>query len=395
VIHVPERDETARVTGWVSSKIEITGNKALTEEKEQLERIAADMAIGIWHLDKRSKSVTWTKQLEEIYGLEASQVNSYDEFRRLVHPDDVEMLEKLRDDAIRARKPMQFEFRIVRPGGEVRWVIGAGRVFYDEATGEPVRTIGTNFDITERKRIEQEAEFQRKELAHLMRVAMLGGLSGGIAHELSQPLVSILTNAEAAQALLAQRNPDLKEIASILDDIIEEDRRAGQIIHHLRNLFRNKERESIPVSLNEVISSALDLIHPELAARNIVVQEQLDDALPLILGDSVQLQQVFLNLMLNAMDAMASIATSERAISIVTRRAENGELEAIVRDQGPGMSPDELRRCNQPFFTTKDEGLGLGLSISSMIVVSHGGRLNLENATGGGLVATVSLPAPS
>jgi C4-dicarboxylate-specific signal transduction histidine kinase len=245
-----------------------------------------------------------------------------------------------------------------------------------------------------RNTAEAEADLRRKELMHMTRVATVGELSGGIAHELGQPLAAILANAQAAQALLAGKNIDKEAIAGILEDIVQDDSRAGQVIHRLRRLLRKGEGQSASINLNDLISSSLRLLHSELGIRKIKVKTGLKIDLPPISGDSVQLQQVLLNLMMNAMEAMASTPPSMRTLGIGTRTTEEGYVEVSITDNGPGMSPDELNRLFEPFFTTKERGLGLGLSICETIVRSHRGRLNLANASGGGVTAIFSLPAP-
>jgi signal transduction histidine kinase len=242
-----------------------------------------------------------------------------------------------------------------------------------------------------RKIAEVETEFKRKEVTHLMRVAALGELSGGIAHELGQPLAAILANAEAAQVLLARTNHDKKEIAEILEDIVQQDRRAGEIIQHLRRLLRKGERQSALINLNELITSTLGLLRSELVKRNIKIATRLKPNLPSISGDAVELQQVLLNLMINAMEAIASTPAPKCVLDIGTETTEDGNVELAITDSGPGISSDELERLFQPFFTTKKHGLGLGLSICSTIVRSHRGRLTLSNASGGGATAIVSL----
>ena len=243
-----------------------------------------------------------------------------------------------------------------------------------------------------RRTAEAEADLKRGELAHMMRVATLGELSGGIAHELGQPLAAILANAQAAQALLADRNRDAGEIAEILEDIVQQDSRAGEIIHRLRRLLKKGEHETKLIDVNDKIRSSLTLLHSDLVNKRIKVETHLQADLPPILGDRVQLQQVFLNLVMNAMESMASTPASQRSLSIGTRTTEDRYVEISITDSGPGVSPDELKRAFEPFFTTKEHGLGIGLSICSTIVRSHRGRLNLSNASGGGVTAIVSLP---
>jgi len=243
-----------------------------------------------------------------------------------------------------------------------------------------------------RRTAEAETELRRKEVTHLMRVGIVSELSGGIAHELGQPLAAILANAQAAQQLVATNKHDRSEIVEILEDIVEEDRHAGEVINRLRWLLKKEEHKAGLINLNDQITSTLRLVHSELVSRRIKVRTELDAHLPPVLGDRVQMQQVFLNLMLNAMDAMVSTPVSERGLSISTRSTVTGNVEVSLTDRGPGMSPEELERVFEPFFSTKEHGLGLGLPICSRIVKSHNGQLTVSNAGGGGVTAVVLLP---
>jgi signal transduction histidine kinase len=242
------------------------------------------------------------------------------------------------------------------------------------------------------KAAQLQAELRRKEVTHLMRVGVISELSGGIAHELGQPLAAILANAQAAQQLVATNKLERSEIVEILEDIVEEDRHAREVINRLRGLLKKEEQKAGLINLNDQISSTLRLVHSELVSRRIKLQTDLDAHLPPIMGDRVQLQQVFLNLMVNAMDAMASMPVSERALSVSTRSTVKGNVEVSISDHGPGISPDQLKRVFEPYFTTKEHGLGLGLPICSRIISSHHGQLTVSNAGGGGVVAIVSLP---
>lgn len=248
-------------------------------------------------------------------------------------------------------------------------------------------------DITDYKTMEAEAELQRREVAHLMRVSALGELSGAIAHELNQPLTAILSNAQAALMVLAQAPANLADVKEALEEIEMEDTRAGEVIHRLRDLLGKGKSTSPPIDLNDLIGSTLQLLRCEIG-RRIKVSTNLGDHLPPTYGDAVQLQQVVLNFVMNAMDAMSATPVSRRAISVSTRVSETGRIEAMVADRGPGISPEVRAKVFQPFFTTKDHGLGLGLSICSNIVHSHGGELNLDNNGEGGATARVTLPAP-
>lgn len=246
--------------------------------------------------------------------------------------------------------------------------------------------IASMTDITDYKKATQQ-------LTHLVRVATLDGLSGAIAHELSQPLAAILANAQAAQKRLPMEDrADLKEVAEILEEIVEADIRAEQVLRNLHTLLRKGEHQEAPINLNNLLASTLQLLHSELVNKRIKVDAELKSELPQVLGDSVELQQVLINLMMNAIAAMAPIPPPERMLTIASGETKEGNVELSIRDRGPGVSPDELERIFDPFFTTKQEGLGLGLSICANIIKSHRGLLTLQNAPGGGILATVSIP---
>jgi PAS domain S-box-containing protein len=246
-------------------------------------------------------------------------------------------------------------------------------------------------DITDRRRAELEASAQRRELAHLSRVAMLGELSGAVAHELSQPLTAILSNAQAARHLLDRVPLDVEQLRAALDDIIRNDKRAGTVIDRLRALLRKDDIARQPVDVNEVAREVIDLTYGELVSRRVTVKSAFAPAIPPVLGDRVQLQQVVLNLVLNACDAMNSAHATDRNLALSTA-AGDGFVELVVSDHGPGIPDGQLDRVFEPFVTFREHGLGLGLAISRSIVTAHGGSIRAENNAGGGATFRCLLP---
>jgi C4-dicarboxylate-specific signal transduction histidine kinase len=267
-------------------------------------------------------------------------------------------------------------------------------VAFFEVTVEPLRRAGGGAviiwtDITQRKQADAQARVQHEQLAHLGRVAVLGELSAAFAHELSQPLMSILGNGEAALQLLERPRADLGEIRSMLKDIVADDIRAADVIKRLRALLIRGEISRQPVDLNHVIRDVLELRRAEFAARQVNVILELDSHLPLALGDRVQLQQVIMNLIANACEAMSAGAAGNRKLTVSTRfDSSSCDITCSVRDNGTGIAAEDLEHIFHPFVTTKSAGMGMGLAICRSIVEAHGGRLRAENAIDGGALFT-------
>ena len=247
--------------------------------------------------------------------------------------------------------------------------------------GEDGGAIVRRRDVTARRREQLEIEEQRRELSQLARVSALGQLSGALAHELNQPLASIGSNAEAARILLKRRPLDYAEIDAILRDILSENHRAAEVIRRLRALLRRGETHLQPLKTTELINEVLELAHAELITRRVTTTSVIAPNLPPVLGDRVQLQQVLLNLILNACEAMRSMR--DRRLSVIVNPLAKNQIQISIRDCGTGIAPELIDRLFEPFVTTKPEGLGLGLSISRTIVAAHGGRVWAENNADG------------
>jgi PAS domain S-box-containing protein len=281
------------------------------------------------------------------------------------------------------------EAEIRQRSGEIRQVtLRADTV---QMGGEPC-FITTARDITERKRSEAAAEEQRRQLAHLGRVALLGELSGALAHELNQPLTAILANAAAARRLLTREPLDVAQLREIVEDVIRDDQRAGAVISRLRALLERGEMQTHPVDLNEIVRDVLSLTHSDLIGREVPVETRLEPSLPRVMGDRVQLQQVVLNLLVNACDAMSGAPAAERRLTIVTESGDAG-VQLSISDRGTGISDERLDQIFQPFVTSKKHGLGLGLAICRSIAAAHNGRLWAVNNPDGGATFHLALNA--
>ena len=278
-----------------------------------------------------------------------------------------------------------------KDGSEVPIEIGLNPI----QTSEGLFGLASIIDITERKQAELEAARQRNELAHLSRVTMLGELSGSLAHELNLPLSAILFNAQAAQRLLAHGDADLAELQEILSEIVSEDKRAGEVIRRLRLWLKKGEVQQHSLSINKVVQDVLKLIRSDLVNQNVTADVELARNLPTVIGDPVQLQQVLVNLVVNACDAMTNCTTPERRLLILTgidNRNGSSAVTVSVTDPGSSIPEEKMEQIFEPFFTTKAKGMGLGLSVCRTIIAAHRGKLWATNNADCGATFHFSLP---
>jgi PAS domain S-box-containing protein len=301
-------------------------------------------------------------------------------------------------ERLRAAYAAKPEPRAMGAGRELAALRADGSEFPVEIALAPLRFAGADqvlvalTDISERRRAERAAAQQRAEFAHLSRVAMLGELSGSLAHEINQPLAAILGNAQAALRFLGRDPPALAQVAEALQAIVGNDRRASQVIERLRALLRKEEAAHEPVDLNELVGDSLRLLRSDLESRGVRASTALRRALPRVGGDRVQLQQVLLNLILNGCEAMDE-RPPPRPLELRTDLGADGWVCVEVADRGPGIVPEHAERMFEAFFTTKAQGLGIGLALCRTIVQAHGGRIGAVPNAGGGARLRVELPA--
>ena len=347
------------------------------------------LGVGFWSWEPGADRVWLSEPCARLLGLGRGTDTSLEVFLAAVRPRGDGVLDAAFERAIGEGAPFDGEWAIAGVPGGPRWVAGAVRSSEDPRGRR--RVTGALVDVTERRAAERLAVEQRRELAHLGRVAIVGELSAALAHEINQPLAAILANARAAQLLVEANGAGSDELRGILADIAADDLRAGAVVHRVRGLVKKGESEAQMLSANEVVGEVLELARADLQHRGVGVSTQLGSPAPRIFGDRVQLQQVLLNLVMNASDAMSDTPRGERLL-VVSTAADGGAARIEVRDRGCGIAPDALATVFEPFVTTKHDGLGLGLAICRSIVTAHGGSIRALNNPEGGATLVVALP---
>jgi signal transduction histidine kinase len=368
---------------------------AETAHRFQLARVAGK--VGIWQWDLDTEQLIVEPELRDLLGYEGVDgAEAPADWTSLIYEEDLSKFRRAaRDHAQRITPSLELQCRMLDKSGKVRWFLARGQAIIARH-----RLIGTATDITDRKRDEDERartqvqlQEQRNELAHLGRAAMAGALSGAVAHELNQPLSAMMSNARAGLQFIARGSADGQEIKDILADIESDGRRAGEVIRHLRSLLRRGEAQFETVHLDVIVNQVLRLLHSDLIGHNIKVAHEPTAGVPPISADAVQLQQVMLNLLSNACDALKGVNPRDRRISIGVAVRGPGRVRISVSDNGCGFPDNNPEHLFKPFVTTKRSGLGLGLSISRSIVDAHGGRLWAENNRDAGATFHVDLVA--
>jgi two-component system, LuxR family, sensor kinase FixL len=379
---------------FLASVIEERGKgEATLREREERIRLAAESAnLALWVYDPE-KNVAWMSEKgRAIYGFGSEELLSRDSLVTCVHPDERQVVRNAFDRARASSETFEIEHRILKPGGKTGWVMTRGRCLCDEQ-GKLLKLIGVTIDVTAKKQVDLQLQLHRQEIAHLSRVAVMGEMAASIAHELNQPLSGIISNARAGERFIDRGHVDLGELRDLLTDIVADGRRAGDVIRGIQSMVKKGTPVRQRVNLNDLVVNVVRMVNPDAVLHSCELQTLLEPNLPAIEADPIQLQQVLINLVINAFDAMRDTPLDRRRVVIATDRNGDGAICASVRDYGVGISEEARERLFEHFFTTKAEGLGMGLGIVRSIVESHAGTVAGENVAGGGAQFHFTLPA--
>ena len=358
--------------------------QALLESEKRLELVLGAAELAAWDWDVKRDGVWMAPKGRTLLGFAPDEAISGARFFENVHPEDRSAVSAGVKRILEEGGSYTREYRRVLPDGRTRWIAGRGSAELD-AAGKVVRVRGISVDVTARVEDAEALAAQQREVAALSRMVMHGELSGSLAHELNQPLTSILSNAQAAQRMMTKDPIDAPAIREILEDIVAANHHAADIVRRVRALVKNDAEVRLPVDVNEIARDTLRLMQSDLLAQGVEVETQFGEALPPILGDRVQIQQVLLNLVVNACDAMSARPPGSRRIVIRTEALKGSTLGVSVEDSGSGIPPELVGKVFEAFRTTKTKGLGLGLSVCRTIITAHGGALwatnNLERGS--------------
>ena len=360
--------------------------RSLRESEARFRHLADTAPVMIWMSGPDGRGNYFNQRWLDFTG-RPPEAEAGDGWIESVHPEDTAQWVAGFQRAFDACEPFTAEYRLRHRDGQYRWIL-AHAIPRLSAGGEFLGYIGSGLDITDRRWAEEAG----RNLSHVQRLAVIGELTAMIAHEINQPLGAILSNADAAEILIQRSQPPLDNIREILVDIRSNDMRAGEAIRRIRALLSKRELEMQPLNLNDTVSDVLRLVAGDALRRRVQVQGELAVSQPLVIGDRVHLQQVLLNLIVNGMQAMMDQPETARRLTVRTSLKDGRTVAVSVSDTGHGVPPDKLVRIFESFFTTKKDGMGLGLSIAQSIIHAHGGRIWVVNHPAGGAEFQFTLP---
>jgi PAS domain S-box-containing protein len=399
VYGLPVFDKSGRFIGYRGVGRHITERKRAEEALRRSEAYLAEAQrlshTGTWAFNKTA-TLYWSEETYRIVGLDPLQgPPTRETMRQRIHPDDRDRVyEKLRE-AVAQKRDFAMEFRILLPDGTFRYLENAGHPLFS-ARGEFLEMVGSTIDVTERRRAREEHERLRQlesELAHVNRLSIMGELTASLAHEILHPIASARNNARAAIRFLDMIPPNMAEVREALECIVRDADRGKDIVDRIRDHVKKAPPRNNRFDLNEAIDEVIEMVRTAIDKNRVSVHTRLAPELNIVWGDRVQLQQVVMNLVLNAVEAMGAVEGRERMLLITTEQKGDGGVFVAVHDSGPGIDPEHLQQVFKPFYTTKDSGVGMGLAICRSIIDAHGGGLWAEANEPRGAVFQFTLPA--
>ncbi len=363
-----------------------------SESELRLAQELANLGNYVVHLDGRQPDY-YSPQMFRILGRDAgSAIPPIDEYLdHWVHPADVDKVSSALFELDERDGTIDVEYRILLHDGSTKHLHHIAQSVYDHQ-GRPIKRIGTVHDVTDRRHAEDEARQMQDRLTHFARLSTMGEMAAGLAHEINQPLSAIATYAQACQRLLKMPDHDPADVVEALQQINSQALRAGEVIRRLRNFVKNREVTREPVDCARLLEDLRTLAETDARLHNVWLRIESEGDMPTVYADPIQLQQVVLNLVRNAIDAMSEVPEHRREVVLSSRRTDDGEIEITVADHGTGLAPEATEHLFNAFFTTKSGGTGLGLAISRSIVRAHGGRLWHTPNEGSGAIFHFTLP---
>jgi PAS domain S-box-containing protein len=396
-----EFDPQGKAVKGIGTVQDITERKRAEEALRRSEAYLTEAQrlshTGSWAFDLASnKYIYLSEECLRIFEIDAQQdLPAREVVSRLIHPEDWNRVQGGFEKSLREKVDTSSEFRIVLPSGTAKHIQTIRHPVLNDA-GDVVKMLGTVIDITERKRAEEERERLRRletDLRHLNRVSMMGELAASVAHEVNQPISGVVSNGGACLRWLARDVPNVEEAREAARRIVRDGKRAGEIIRHIRALATKRAATNKEVlNLNETIQEVLALVGDEAKKKRVIIRTDFAAGIPPVSGDRVQLQQVALNLVMNAIEAMSSVDDRARELVVTTRNTDADQVLVTVEDSGTGIDPQMIDKIFDSFYTTKPGGMGMGLAISRSILQTHGGRLWAEAKDGPGTVFHFTVP---